>query len=69
MEKVSSWQMSKVVDLVLRKGSKTRRKLMVSRRKCVCVCVSGRGREMGGKEANDWQSCQIGTVALVGERK
>ena len=43
MEKVSSWQMSKVVDLVLRKGSKTRRKLMVSRRKCVCVCVSVRG--------------------------
>ena len=39
---------------------------------CVRVRVrgaGGRGREMGRKEANDWQSCQIGTVALVGERK
>ena len=80
MEKVSSWQMSKVEDLVLREGSKTRRTLMMSRRKCMCVCMSvcvcvcvcvcgGRGREMGRKEANDWQSCQTGTVALVGERK
>ena len=46
MEKVSSWQMGKVVDLVLREGSKTRRKLMMSRRKCMCVCVCvcvGRG--------------------------
>ena len=50
MEKVSSWQMSKVVDLVLRKGSKTRRKLMVSRRKCVCVCVCECVSVRGGGE-------------------
>jgi len=50
MEKVSSWQMGKVVDLVLREGSKTRRKLMMSRRKCMCVCVCVCVGQGGGGE-------------------
>lgn len=53
MEKVSSWQISKVADLVLRVGSKTRRKLMMSRRKCMCVCMRGGGG--GGEGEGDGQ--------------
>ena len=40
--------MGKVMDLVLREGRETRRKLMMSRRKCMCACMCVYGAGAGG---------------------